>query len=64
MTIIRTDKNWVQIDVPTSSCEPAPLTPVQLEDQTTYGKFKSRRPWLLRWEGFKLAVSEWWRGWK
>ncbi len=28
--------------------------------QTTYDEFRKRHPWLLRWEGLKLAVSEWW----
>ena len=28
--------------------------------QTTYDEFRKRHPWLLRWEGLKLAISEWW----
>ena len=27
---------------------------------TDYEQFKTQHPWLLRWEGFKLALSEWW----
>lgn len=27
---------------------------------TDYELFQKRHPWLLRWEGLKLALSEWW----
>jgi hypothetical protein len=27
---------------------------------TTYDEFRKKHPWLLRWERFKLSVSEWW----
>jgi hypothetical protein len=29
-------------------------------EATTYDEFRKRHPWLLRWEGLKLAISEWW----
>ncbi|GAG06175.1 unnamed protein product, partial [marine sediment metagenome] len=32
------------------------------ERMTTYEEFRKKHPWLLRWEGFKLTVSEWWHG--
>lgn len=35
---------------------------VQLIDEpdSTYVEFQRLHPWRLRWEGFKIAVSEWW----
>jgi hypothetical protein len=28
--------------------------------ETDYERFQREHPWLLRWEGFKLTISEWW----
>ena len=38
---------------------PADYIP-RARSETTYDEFRKRHPWLLRWECFKLAVSEWW----
>lgn len=27
---------------------------------STYDEFRRKHPWMLRWECFNLAVSEWW----
>jgi hypothetical protein len=38
---------------------PADYIP-RARSKTTYDEFRERHPWLLRWEGLKLAISEWW----